>query len=82
MDELNYIEDSLKESEKDVREGNTNYRPFEDVLKAHGWPVPEKDEEKEALERAVDDAKMEYERYCYIKAAKRVRKLLAESGKE
>ena len=41
-----------------------------------------KDEEKEALERAVDDAKMEYERYCYIKAAKRVRKLLAESGKE
>ena len=82
MAELNYIEDSLRESEKNVREGNTNYRPFEDVLKAHGWPVPEKDEEKEALERAVDDAKMEYERYCYIKATKRVRKLLAESGKE
>ena len=82
MDELNYIEDSWKESEKDVREGNTNYRPFEEVLKSLGWPFSPKDPEKEALKHVVDDAKMEYESYCYIKAAKCVRKLLAESGKE
>lgn len=82
MDELNYIEDSLQESEKDVCEGKVDCRPFEEILKAHGWPVPEKDEEKEDLERAADDSKIEYERYCYINAAKRVRELLAESGKE
>ena len=82
MAELNYIEDSLREGEKDVREGKVDCRPFEEVLKALGWPFSPKDPEKEALKHVVDDAKMEYERYCYIKAAKRVRELLAESGKE
>ena len=81
-EELNYIEEALRKSEKDASEEKVNCRPFVEIARAYGWPTPEEEEEKEALERAVDDAKMEYERYCYIKAAKRVRKLLAESGKE
>ena len=82
MNELNCAEDSLRESEKDVRAGKVDRRPFEEVLKSLGWPFSPKDPEKEALKHVVDDAKMEYESYCYIKAAKRVRELLAESGKE
>ncbi len=82
MEELKYIEEALQESEKNAGEDKVNYRPLEAVLKDKGWPVPEKDEAKDALKRAADLAKMEYERYCYIKAAKRVRELLADSGKE
>ncbi len=82
MEEIDYIKRSLQESEKDVLELKVNHRSLEEILKAHGLPVPETSPEKTALRRAAVLAKMDYESHCYIRAAKRVRELLAESGKE
>lgn len=81
---INEVHAELDAAIEQAREGHTFPAKivFEDLAKEHGFPIDERDDTQEDLEREVRRAELSYYRYCHRRERRRILESLGETVPE
>lgn len=80
--EVDKVHADLEQAMQEIEEGKCTpaEEVFEEIARKHGWPIDEKDDRQDALRRKVEEAEIQYSRYCSWRERSRILENMGESA--